>query len=953
MGLGLMREGMTEEESKQTMRHPGNQNSRARKGILAVVGVGILIALTFSSPTVARTTQEFVDSAAQHLAKGELQAALIELRNAERATPQDPIIHVRLAAIYLRLGNGADAEREAKAAGTLGAKEDDYLPLQMSSLLLQKKFVELLAQFPSSSRTPNLEAKVRQARADAYIGQHDYDHAIAALREATGIDPTSLSVKIALAQALFSTKAFDQADVVVEEVLATNSQMPAALRLKGEILQAHGDWEGAIAKLNETLEIAPNDVLAHLSRANLYLMHQDTASADKDLSPVLIANPNNPLANYLRALEFAQQKKFSEANDILVKMSPSFPNFVEGFYLQGAVQYSLGQMASAEDNLVKYIARVPDSASGLRLLAQIAMQRKAAPRAIGYLKMLLQKNPPDVATLSLLGNAYLMNGELELAQAQFDAAAKLASDNPEVGTRLALSEINVGRGAQGLAQLEGVYGSEAGATVAGPALVLVELRFGRVAKAAEVAQALVAKDSNNLIYLNLLGLARFGQGDYKAAEAAFSTIVAHEPGFAPATHNLVQLYIITGRRDMAEKADEALLVLKPDDIPTLLSRADLATLDQDWKVAIDYINRARLAAPGDPAPSIKLVDLYLRQRNYHDAQSTATELLTLFPERPDVLDAMVRTQIATSDTAGAVATYRRAFETVPTSAEIRGRYLSLLIKTKEFNTARDVLTKALSDQPRNVAFKGDLIRVEAEISGIDAGLAKAREFAAQDPKNPAYDLVAAELYEKAGRSSDAIGLLEKRGDDQSSETVMLALARLYLHAGEPDKALALLQKHLEKQPGDVDARLALAEYYLNGLQLDQARQQYERIITDAPASVIALNNVAWIYQQQGDIAKARVTAERAFALAPQNANSADTLGWIMVAQGDNAGALIYLKAANATSSDPNIGYHLAVALKDTGQLADAKVLLESILASGTPFQSKSDAQKLLQELTKG
>ncbi len=929
---------------------------RSQRDANFIIGVfsAVLLVAVCASPALAKSVQEYVGSAQDYVSKGNLSAAEIELRNAERQAPQDPTVHLRLAEVYLAMAKGADAEREAKAAATSGAKEDDYLPLQIEALLIQQKFDKLLASFPAGNRAPTLESKVRQGRASAYLGLHDYDHALASLREAVELDPASVPAKLALARALVSKKMVDEANTIVDQILTANSKVASALTIKAQILAQQGDEGGALKKINEALEIAPKDVFAHLFRANLYLIRQDEVDADNDLNPIIADNANNILANYLRALELASKKKFGDANDILTKISSAFPNLAEGFYLQGVVQFNLGQMGTAEDSLAKYVARVPDSLKASRLLAVIAMRSGSAPRAIGYLKSVLEKTQPDVATLSLLGQAYLKDGKLELAQAQFDAAAKLPAESPQTETRLALSRIDVGEGTQGLAQLEGVYNSETGATVAGPALVLVELRVGNVDKAAEVAQALVAKDSTNLLYQNLLGLVRVGQRDYQGAEAIFSAVVAHDPGFAPATHNLAEVYIATGRRDEAKKAYEALLAHKPGDVDTLLILADFAIAEGNWDSATDYIKQAQSDKPVDPRPSIKLVDVYLLQQNYSAAQSTVSQLLIQFPKSPDVLDAEARTQFATGDKVGAATTYQSAFELAPNSAVLRGRYVGVLVANKDFKTARDVLTKALAGNPRQkVAGRADLIRIEAEIGGLDAGLAKAREFATQDPNNPSYDIVASELYEKAGRVPDAIAVLEKWAGEQPSEPVLLALARLYLHAGNLDKGLALLQKRLQVEPRDIEARLVLAAYYLQGRQLDKAREEYERIIMDAPRSIMALNNLAWIDQQQGDIAKARELAERAVALEPQNPHSADTLGWIMVAQGDDAGALKYLKTASASSGDPNIRYHLAVALKGTGQVGDAKSLLEGILASKADFQSKADAQKLLQELTKG
>jgi len=72
-----------------------------------------------------------------------------------------------------------------------------------------------------------------------------------------------------------------------------------------------------------------------------------------------------------------------------------------------------------------------------------------------------------------------------------------------------------------------------------------------------------------------------------------------------------------------------------------------------------------------------------------------------------------------------------------------------------------VLADAVARDPKNAFLKGDLIRVEVEVDGVDSALAKAQAFAKDDPGNNIYDLISAELYEKAGRPKDAITLLRR------------------------------------------------------------------------------------------------------------------------------------------------------------------------------------------------
>jgi Flp pilus assembly protein TadD len=108
------------------------------------------------------------------------------------------------------------------------------------------------------------------------------------------------------------------------------------------------------------------------------------------------------------------------------------------------------------------------------------LQQHGAPRAIDYLKPLADKSPPDAATLNLLGSAYMADGKPEAALQQFQKAATLDPENATIKTQIGVAEISSGQTGQGLAHLEEVFSGEAGVSIAGPTLVLTELRAGHV-----------------------------------------------------------------------------------------------------------------------------------------------------------------------------------------------------------------------------------------------------------------------------------------------------------------------------------------------------------------------------------------------------------------------------------------------------------------------------------------
>jgi predicted Zn-dependent protease len=266
-----------------------------------------------------------------------------------------------------------------------------------------------------------------------------------------------------------------------------------------------------------------------------------------------------------------------------------------------------------------------------------------------------------------------------------------------------------------------------------------------------------------------------------------------------------------------------------------------------------------------------------------------------------------------------------------------------------------VLQAALDRDPKNASLKGDLIRVEAEIGGLEAGLAKARKFANDDPGNSLYDVVSVELYENAGHNREAIALADHVAATQpSDDNLTLALFRLYTRADDLAKAERVLTTRLQADPKNFAIRSALAGFYLEQKKYGPAVAEYTRLVTDRPTDAIALNNLAWLYQRQGDVPKARELAERAFAAAPAAAQIRDTLGWILLAQGEADKAMTYLTAANsAAPRNPDIQYHLAVALQRVGRTADAQAMLETLLGSGVSFTDKSEAEKLLKDLKRG
>jgi putative PEP-CTERM system TPR-repeat lipoprotein len=842
---------------------------------------GGLVFLTVCPGALARDSAAFVNDAEQYIAAGNLRAAEIELKNAVRQSPQDPVIRARLAEIYLRLGNAAAAEGEARAVRERGGDEKDYLPILADALLRQSKFADVLDLIHPGDRDPALESKIRTALGTAAASLHDQDKAEAMLRDAVRLDPSAVKPKIQLAQ-LLNAKDPAEATKLIDGAIASEPHSVEALLVKGQTLRARGDLDGAVRLFDQALQIDPRNLAARLGRADIDITCGNFKAADEILAPTLRATPDNFMANYLRAAELFKEQQYAAADETLGPFGTKFALFPAGYYLQGTIKYALGQFAQAEFALAKYLAHVPNDRRAVWLIAITALRQHGAPRAIEYIKLLLKRVPADAATLTLIGNAYVADRKPALALQQFQAAAALDPENPKIKAGVAISEIDTGQTEQGLAQLEQLFASETGAAVAGPTLVLTELGAGRVGKAAEIAASLVHRNPDNPLYLTLLGEVRASLHDDVGAETTFRAALALDPAFTPAARDLAQLYLAAGRSDDARKVYTGLLSKKPNDasnspsikandVAALLGLADIAIAEKKWTEAIDDLNRARTIAKTDPAPGLELIKLYQSRADWDSAKAVAVELGQQFPQDANVAEAQGRTRLEAGDEKGALASYKLAQQLAPNSIPILSRYVGLLRQAGYLRDARDVLQDAVGRNPRNASIKADLIRVEAELDGLDTAIYEARGFANDDPQNSLYDQVSAELYEKAGRAGDAAALLEKAVTARpADDNLRLGLSRLYTRMGNLATAEAVLNARLQIDPKNPAAGGALAALYLVMGRPDDAKKLYRDVLSQTPDNVAALIGLADIAVAEKKWPEAMDYINRARTAAPDD-----------------------------------------------------------------------------------
>jgi putative PEP-CTERM system TPR-repeat lipoprotein len=911
--------------------------------------LALTLALSVFAPGAwaARAAQSYYVDAQAQIAKGDYKTAIISLRNAVKANPNDASLRLQLANVYMKLENYPAAEAWARLAQQVGGSEDQVDPLLARAMELEYRYSALIQSMEPGSRAPAAEAAVRVSLATAHLMRGDIDIGEHLLVDAQRLDASTPLLPLGVARLKMARGDLDGAEAQIVLAKAGEAGRIApdhVLRLESEVLSLKGDRDGALAILNQLLARNPDDLATIVGHADIMMGSGDFAAAQKDVDHALALAPGSLTPSYLNALLLTRRGDLKQADEILTAISQYFNALPSGYYLQGLVKFELDQHSIATDALLHYLGRRPNDTPTIRLLAVIALSDKAPNRVIELLRPVVDADPADIDSVGILAKAYIAIGQQDAAVDLYQQAAAADPDDVKRQADAALMRIRYGSADAGFADLGRLAMTAKGVDVAGPVVVLRDLRDGDVSKAETVAENLVQHGKDDLSAQNVLGEVRLAQYRFADAEAIFQRIIAADPTFFDAKRNLARTYLAANRPDDAKRLYESVLAQRPKDVRSLVGLADLAEMANQVDEAAERLVQARAAAPNDRDPALRLVSLYALHKDWEHASQAAKDLIVSFPRDPQAIDIAASVRGEAGDKVGAANDFYVLTQLYPRTPAVFRRYAEYQIAAGDVDGARQSLDKAMVMAPDDFSLMHDVVAFDFAHHGIDAALDFARS---ESRSHPAVsDLLVADALVMAKRQDEAIAVLTRAENEHPTADITLRLADLIYRAGKHDDGEQLLAAWIEKHDDEIEARLALAELYRLDRDDDKAQALYEFVLKRAPTNALAVNNLATIYARKHD-PRATDLAQRAFRLLPGGI-TADTLGWTLLGAGDAAASVRFLQdAAGAMPQDMAVQYHLAVALAETGDTARARALLERVVKSDAPFDGKDDAKRRL------
>ena len=881
---------------------------------------------------------------------GELRAAVIQLKNALQQNGQLREARQMLGELYLEQGDPVSAEKELRRALDLshGVQADQAAVLILRALLAQGRFDRALAETPPNPAMLH-RADVLSLRGDALFGLGKFEQAKEQYERVLATQIHFPDALLGMARIAAAQDRQDDADEKIRSALAADPGHLGALRLRGDLQRARGQFDAALASYRQILALRPNNVQALSDIASILSDSGAFADAHAAIAVARKAAGTTFALLYADALLAYREKKYPEALASVQQILRAAPDHEPSILLAATIEMAIGSAEQAEQHFQQYLSAHPRHLFATKRLALLHLRAGRAETAFKLLSPLLAQASGDVELLTLLGEAHLQAHRYNEAATLFEQASVLRPRAAGLRTELALSRLGSGDSNRAIAQLEQAAQLDQASERNAILLVMAHLRRRDTDKALAAALEMERRADNPLVQ-NLKGGVYLARHDAVQARASFERALAQDPLYLPALANLAQIDKAENKAADAERRYQRALERDPVNPGLLEALAGLAAARGQHVQAVKWMERAAAAHPDSLPTALHLAAAYARAAQTGKATLLARELRARYPASAEALELLAKLQWHAGDADAAADSYAKLAALAPATALPHLRLGQIALARRDAASATVALRKAVAIAPDHAESQLALLNALTAQSKFAEALALADSVQRRHPSSPNGYKLAADVHSAQGRYALAVLGYERAFALAPSAPLLVQLHGALTRVGKRAEADHQMQQWLHDKPDDVPTRQYYASTKLLANEFAAAIEQFDALLKISPDNVIALNDMAWAQQRSGG-ARALEYAQRAYRLAPGNPSVIDTLGWVHLEHGRIAQALPLLQKAGALAPlAGDIHYHLAQVLARSGDRSGARRELERLIAAPGDDARRALARTLLATL---
>jgi tetratricopeptide (TPR) repeat protein len=319
---------------------------------------------------------------------------------------------------------------------------------------------------------------------------------------------------------------------------------------------------------------------------------------------------------------------------------------------------------------------------------------------------------------------------------------------------------------------------------------------------------------------------------------------------------------------------------------------------------------------------ITLARIYFARRDLAQTKQYLDEVLKDNPKNIDATYLQGMVHLYRGEALPAISAFRMVVNERPQFLQGYADLASAHLLNKEVNIAFDTIQNALKTKPDSRELIRALGRLYASQKDLPHAQAQFRKLLNANPDD-----------------------LEIRAD----------MGDLFLASGDFGQAAREFEEIKRRVPKSPLGYTKLSACYKAQRQWDKAMAELEPVLQNNPYLWTAPNDLAFLLADHGkggkDLERALVLAKKAQSLNPDNPILFDTMGWIHYRRGEMKEAVEWITRAQARlPKNPEINYHLGMALHGAGDSAKAREYLQTALASKAGFDGRETAEKALNGL---
>lgn len=853
----------------------------------------VLIAL---SACGGKSFEEHVSKANLLIEKDNIEAAIIEIKNAVRLQPNSAEVRLLLANTYMASGQMAFAEKEFRTA--LEINDDHEIEGDLvRTIYLQDKLDDTVSFDTSESVSKEVAAKIAVLKSLAHLRAGDNLQSKLEINRALSL---KVNTKYGVLAKAIKTANSDIQNAIqqIDKLLITTPQFAEALFAKGLFAIASKQYAEAVEAIETHVKLIPAGNTIRLYLADALIKSGQFEAAEKQANIILKEAKEQAFANQIKAIARFQGKDYAMALFHIEKAIQNGINSNSNRLIAGLSAFQLQKYEQAHNRLAAIGKSLSPEHPAKKILYITQIQLGYTLEANDTLAELENLSPEDADLLAEASYELIKLGDTQEAKKPLSLLEEITDENALSMTRLGALKMTI-NDLSGVTDLEQAMKIDPSLPQAKIALAAAYVQTKKYDKALELANKWISEQPKQVFGYNLAGLIHSLSGNEEDASKAYQKALSIDSSNTASLLFFATVAERNGEFHTAKKHLKTALSNRPNYLPALRLNYRISTHIDDTADAIEAIENATKELDNSHEHLTLLARAYFSESRFQDAIQT----LESIDKNDSSLDkrfwvTLAYSHLRNGDVEKAISTIDNWSKVAPKKEATWLHKIQLEEGLQRYKDATLTAQNGLIHNPKSVRLR----LVEANLLTTSNLATQAQTSLDLLPNNakelPFFKRIQGHIHALNDDYDKALPLLL----EGYNAAPVLRNAKLvfvtYKALGKKAEAFQFLETHIGNNPSDTNARLLISNEYI-GFEPSKAIPHYKEILRTNEEDITSLNNLAYLLHQEGTLDTADEYAERAVKLAPENPNILDTAGSIKIALGEKKQAMTLLEKATA------------------------------------------------------